>query len=226
MEVSSAAGSDVCVESERTEQSVLELLGQRAPADLLGDETQQRVVGVVVLVGGVGRELRRVPERDRQYLLRCPDLRRVGIQSRRKLRRGRVVVEAAAHLQQLCDGDVLAVGHIWNVVGDRVAELELAVLGEEHDQRRRHGLGVRGDPEMSGRLRRRLRAQLGGADRRGEVPLRGAQHHQRPGDHHLLRGGVDDGLKRGRIDGLQRGPRWCSLVAVVVAVRGRTLSAR
>ena len=59
-----------------------------------------------------------------------------GIHGRRKRRVGRVAVEAAAHLQKLCDGDVLAVGHIRNVGGHRIAELQLAVLGEQHDQRR------------------------------------------------------------------------------------------
>ena len=148
MVVVGGGGKRGLLQAERAEQSVLELLGQRAPADLLGDQTQQCVVGVAVLVGRVGRELRRVPERDVQHLLRCPDLRRVGIQGRRELGRVRVAVEPAAHLQQLGDGDVLAVGHVRNVVGHRVAELELAVLGEQHDQRRSHGLGVRGDPEM------------------------------------------------------------------------------
>ena len=39
MELSSGAGSK-CVEAERTEQSVRELLGQWAPADLLGYQTE------------------------------------------------------------------------------------------------------------------------------------------------------------------------------------------
>ncbi len=101
MVVSSAAGSDVCRRPDGAEQPVLELLGQRAPADLLGDQTEQCVVGVAVLVGGVGRELRRMPERDGQHLLRRPDLRRVGIHGGRELGVGRVAVEAAAHLQKL-----------------------------------------------------------------------------------------------------------------------------
>ena len=170
MEVSSAAGSDVCVRPTGPNSRSCELLRQRAPADLLGDQAEQRVVGVAVLVGGVGRELRRVPERDVQHLLRCPGLRRVGIHGGRKRRVGGVAVQAAAHLQKLCDGDVLAVGHIRYVGRHRIAELQLAVLGEQHDQRRGHGLGVRGDPEVSVRSRRRLRAEFGGAERALKLP--------------------------------------------------------
>src|SRR6516225_8351582 len=53
---------------ERSEDSVLELLGQWAPAELLGDQTQQCVVGVAVFVGRVRREVRWMAERDGQYL--------------------------------------------------------------------------------------------------------------------------------------------------------------
>src|SRR5262249_29596509 len=73
-------------EPERSEQSLLQLLGQWAAADLLGNETEQRVIRVAVLVGGVGRELRRVPEGDVQHLLRSPRLARVGVHDGRQSR--------------------------------------------------------------------------------------------------------------------------------------------
>ena len=59
-----------------------------------------------------------------------------------------VVVEAAAHLQQFGDGDVVAVGHARDVLRHRIVETELAFLGELQDHRGRHRLGVRGDPEV------------------------------------------------------------------------------
>ncbi len=109
MEVSSAAGSDVCGEADRAEQPLLELLGQRTPSNLLGDETQKRVIGVAVLIGGVRRELRLMPKRDVQYLPRRPCLSRVSIHGGRECGIGRVAIQATAHLQKLRDGDVLAV---------------------------------------------------------------------------------------------------------------------
>ena len=204
MAVSSAAGREVCCRPSGPNNRSWNCCPSGRPPAFSAIRPEQRVIGVAVLVGGVGREMRRMPERDGQYLLRCPDLPRVGVQDGRQLGRGRVAVEPAAHLQQLGDSDVLAVRHIGDVDRYRVAEPELAVLGKQHDQRRRHGLGVRSDPEMGVRVRRGLRAQLCGADHRLEVPLRGAQQHHRPGDHQLLGGCVDDGLKCGRIDGLQR----------------------
>ena len=168
--VSSVRRAGTSAEAERAVQPVGELLGQRPPADLLGDQAQQRVVGVAVLVVGVRREVRRPLERDVQHLLRCPDLRQIGVEGGRHLRCARVAVEPAAHLQQVGEGDVLAVWHVRNVVRDGVAELQLAVLGEQHDQRGRQGLGVRGDPEVRVAGRRRLRAEFGGADDRAIVP--------------------------------------------------------
>jgi hypothetical protein len=105
------------------------------PTDLLGDQAEQYVIGVAVVEGGARREDRWATERDGQDLLRCPDLRRVGIQGRCELACTRIAIKPAAHRQQFCDGDVLAVGHIRNVVGHGVAEPELAVLGKLHDQR-------------------------------------------------------------------------------------------
>ena len=47
--------------------------------------------------------------------------------------------------------------------------------------------------------------------------LRGAQHHHRPGDHQLLGGGVDDGLKRWGSMGFSADAFGAEPVAVVVA---------
>ena len=204
---SSAAGSEVCCNPSGPNNRSRNCWASGRAAGLLGDQAQQRVVRVAVLVGRARREFRRVPERDIQDLLRRPGLRRVGIQSGREFGRVRVVVQPAAHLQQLCDGDVLAVGHVRNVGGHRVAELELAVLGEEHDQRRRSWSWC-SRRSGNGCVRRAASARPARSYRHGaEGPLRGAELHHRAGNQQLLGRSVHGGLERGRIDGLQRRPR-------------------
>src|SRR4029077_16818 len=59
-----------------------------------------------------------------------------------------VIVEAAPHFQQLGDGDVVAVGHTRHILRDWIVETKLAFLGEQHDHRGRHRLGIRRDPEV------------------------------------------------------------------------------
>ena len=196
--------------AQRPEQPVLHRLGQRPAIDLLGDEAEQRVVGVVVFVGGTGREVGRARERDGQQLVRGPDLGRVTVDGRRELGGVGVVVEAAAHLQQLGDGDVVAVGHARDVLRDWIAETELAFLGQLQDHRGRHRLGVRGDPEVGVGAGRGRGAQLGGAGGDREVALGGAQKNHGAGDQELPGGRVHHGLKRGLVDRLERRRPSCS----------------
>ena len=122
-----------------------------------------------------------------------------------KLGRVRVAVQAAAHRQQLGDGDVLAVGHVRNVLRYRIAELELAFLGQQHNHRRRHCLGDGGDPEVSvtGRRHSAPRSVVPTAAVKSPWGVRTST--TAPGISNSFDGRVHGGLKRGRVDRLQRG---------------------
>ena len=87
-------------------------------------------------------------ERDGQHFVRGPDLGRVSVEACRDLGCIGVVVEAAAHLQQLGDSDLVAVGHARDVLRDRIVEIEPTFLGQLYDHRGRHRLGIRGDSEV------------------------------------------------------------------------------
>ena len=189
---------------QRPEQPVLHRPSQWLAIDLLGDEAEQHVVGVVVFVGGTGREVGRVRERDGQHLLCGPDLGRVTVHAGREFGSIGVVVEAAAHLQQFGDRDVVAIGHARDVLRDRIVETELAFLGQLHDHRGRHRLGIRGDPEVGVGAGRARRAQLRGAGGDRELALGCAQEHHGAGHQELLGGRVHHGLQRSLVDRLER----------------------
>ena len=112
MRVHGAGGEHSVLHTQRPEQPILHRLGQRLAIDLLGDEAEQRVVGVAVLEGRTRRKVGRVRERNGQQFVRGPNLGRVTVNARRDFGGIGVVVEAAAHFQQLGDGDVVAVGHV------------------------------------------------------------------------------------------------------------------
>ena len=141
-------GEQGVLQAQRSEQTVLETTGQRLPVHLFCNEAKQRVVGVGVVEARTGWEVGRVLERDRQHFGWGPDLGRVTVEDRPELGVVVVGVKAAAHIQQFCDGDVVAVGHARDVLRDWIVETELAFLGEQHDHCGRHRLGIRGDPEV------------------------------------------------------------------------------
>ena len=142
------AGSAGVLHAQRPEQPVVHRPGQWLAIDLFGDEAEQRVVGVVVLVGCTRREVGWVRECNGQQFVRGPNLGRVMVHARRDFGGIGVVVEAATHLQQLGDSDVVAVGHARDVLRHRIADTELAFLRQLQDHRGRHRLGIRGDPEV------------------------------------------------------------------------------
>ncbi len=199
-----AGGEHGVLHAQRPEQSVLHRPGQRLAIDLLGDEAEQRVVGVVVLEGRTGREVGRVRERDGQQFVRGPNLGRVTVDARREFGGIGVVVEAAAHFQQFGDGDVVAVGHARDVLRHRIAETELAFLGQLQDHRGRHRLGIRGDPEVGVGAGRGRRAQLRGAVGDRELALGSAQENHGAGNQEFLGGRVHRGLQRSLVDRLER----------------------
>ena len=202
--VRGASGEERVVHPQRPEQPVLHRPGQWLAIDLLGDEAEQRVVGVVVFVGGTRRKVGRARERDGQQLLCGPDLGRVTVHAGRELGSISVVVEAAAHLQQFVDRDVVAVGHARDVLRDRIIETELAFLRQLHDHRGRHRLRVRGDPEVGVGAGRARRAQLRRAVGDRELALGCAQEHHGAGHQEFLGRRVHHGLQRGLVDRLER----------------------
>ena len=172
-----AGGERRLLQAQRPEQSILHRPGQRLAIDALRDEAEQRIVRIVVLESRPRREVGRVRESDRQQFFRRPDPGRIAVGARREFGGVQVVVEAAAHLQQFGEGDVLAVGHTRHVFRHRVSEFELSFLRHLDDHRGRHRLGVRGDPEMRVGAGRGRSADLRGAVGDRELPLRCAQEH-------------------------------------------------
>ncbi len=128
----------------------------------------------------------------------------VTVQARRKFGGIGVIVETAAHFQQLGDGDVVAVGHARDVLGHRIVETELPLLSQLHDHRGRHRLGIRGDPEVGVGAGRVRGVQLRGAAGGGEITLRCAQENHSAGDEEFLDSLVHQGLERSLVDRLER----------------------
>ena len=70
------------------------------------------------------------------------------VEAFRKFRRRSVVVQAAPHFKEFADRDVVAIRNALNIFRDRIVETQFPFLGQQHDHRGRHRLGIRGDPEM------------------------------------------------------------------------------
>ena len=197
--------------AERSEQPILKDLRQRRAFDLLDDEAEQDVVRVAVEELRAGSEHGRILERDGEQFLRGPDPARVMVEAFRKLRRVGELGQAAPHLEQVADRDVVPVRNARDILRDRIVEAQLAFLGEQHGHGGGHRLGVRGDPEMRVAGRGRRAAEFRRAVAVGEIALRGAQKDHRAREQQLLGHRVHGGLKRRRIDRLElcRGGR-CS----------------
>ena len=147
------------VQVERIEQALLEQLGDGLAGDVLHHQSEQDVVGVRVLPGRPRREQRRLAERQGQELVGSPDP--FGVLVDCPLEHGVLGVagQSAAHVEQLGDRDVVAVGDVGPVLGDRIVERQLAFLGQLQDDRRRHRLGDAADPVVIGRRRQIVAAQ-------------------------------------------------------------------
>src|SRR6185312_5288589 len=86
---------------------------------------------------GDGEELGRRPNASGVVVHVCGDFGSIG-----------VVVETAANVEQVGDGDVVTVGHARDVLRYGVVETELVLLRQLHDDGGGHGLGVGGDAEV------------------------------------------------------------------------------
>jgi hypothetical protein len=68
-------------------------------------------------------EVGRVLERDRQHFSRGPNLGRVTLEDRPELGVVVIGVKAAAHIQQLGDGDLVAIGNARDVLRDWIVRV-------------------------------------------------------------------------------------------------------
>ena len=195
-----------------------QVLRRRLPARLGDHQAEQDVVRVVVLRLLVRRrELRSVGADDRQRVVVGPRHRGLGeVAVEERLVVGEVVA-AAAHGEQVPDGDRVAVGDVGDVTRDGVGERDLALVDEPQHRVRRERLGDAGDAVMrvgTQRCARRVRAAVRLQER---AARRVDDAHHRPGHpvHEALRGGVVDAgqLVRGeagrRRRGRRRGGRLC-----------------
>ena len=124
-------GGEHCVlQTQRSEQSVVHDLRERFPVDLFRNEAEQRVVSVGVVKVRTGREVGRMRERDCQHLGWRPDLGRVTLEDCPERRVVVVSVKTTAHIQQFTDGDLVAIGHIRDVIRNGIVKPELVFLGE------------------------------------------------------------------------------------------------
>ena len=189
--------------AERPEEAVLEDRRERLAVDLLGDEAEQVVVGVVIFVLGARREFRRPLERHAQDLVRGPHLVRIVVEALRKLRRIGEIEEAGPHLEELADRDLVPVGNAFDIFRDRIVEAQFAFLDHLHDRGRGHRLGVRGGAEVGVGARRVRGAKLGRSIAEDDVALRRREQDHGAGQHEILGQAFDAGLKRGRVDRLE-----------------------
>src|SRR5205823_13220641 len=102
-------------QTQRPEQSVPHRLSQWLASDLFNDQAEQRVVGVVVLVGCTRRKIGWVCKGNGQQLGWGPNPGRVMVHTLPDFGGIAVVVETATHVQQLGEGDVVAIGHTRDV---------------------------------------------------------------------------------------------------------------
>ena len=189
------------VELERLENASLELVGVRAPGDLLDDEAECDVVRVRVAPHGAGLEDERLGAREAQDVDR-PDRRRLAPQVV-----VRVVHEPRLVLEQLADRDlVTSRNHAGHVVFERAAEAELPLVDElEHDRRRerlRHAAHAKALVCLraaSARRRHIALAPCGGED----------DHAFGPSTRKLLRDAPDRRRHARSIRNCRRGGREC-----------------
>src|SRR5207247_10550847 len=99
------------LEVERAEDPTLELRPDRVPACRFDDQPEEDVARVRVRPGGSGGEQRLMRGRDPDQPRRCPDLCRLPEDARDESLVVREVEEPARVVEQLADGDRLAVRH-------------------------------------------------------------------------------------------------------------------
>ena len=143
-------------------------------------------------------------ERDGEQLGRGPDSVQVMIHALPHLGVIGVVIEAAAHLEQLGDRDLVTVGHACDVLRHGIVETELVLLRQKHDERGGHGLGVGGDTEVGVGAGRVCCSDLCGAVGDGEHSLRCAQENYCAGEQEFFGSLVEHSLQRGLVDLLKR----------------------
>lgn len=99
---------------------------------------EQRIIGVAVVVSPSRSEDGRMFECDGEQFVRGPNPGRVLVESFGKLGRGDIVEQAAPHLKELADGDVVAIENPGNIFRDRIVEAQFPFLGQQHDHGGRH----------------------------------------------------------------------------------------
>ena len=167
---------------------------------LLGDQTEQDRVRVAVLEPLAGNRVRPCAVRDPQQVPGSEHVPRLCVH--RPVQRPRlcVVVEAAAHRQQLLDRDVLSVRHVGAEARHRVLEPHGTALGGLED----HGAGERvrdrSDPNVIAGGEIALLAQRAGAVRCRELDAGRAHQHERSGRRQAPRGLREHSADRGLVD--------------------------
>ncbi len=116
--------------------------------DLLDDQAEQHGVGVGVVELRARGEPVGVLEGDVEQLARRPLAMRLGRQQVLEARVLAVGEQAAAHVRELTQRDVLSVGHSVDVRGDRVVQADLAAVDELEQRGDGEGLGLAADPHV------------------------------------------------------------------------------
>jgi hypothetical protein len=124
------------------------------------------------------------------------------VEAFREFRRGRVVVQAAPHLKELADRDVVAIWNAGNIFRHRIVETQFSFLGQQHDYGGRHCLGVRDDSKMRVAARRGCAAKLRHAVAEDEIALRRAQQNHGARQQKLLGCRFHGALKRDWVERL------------------------
>ena len=136
------------VHAKRPEEAILKNSGQRRAFNLFGDETEQRIIGVAIVVFRSRSEDGRMLKCDGEQFVHGPNPGRLMVEAFGKLGRRGIVEQAAPHLKELADGDVAAIGNPGNIFRDRIVETQFPLFDQQYDHGGHHRLGVRGNPKM------------------------------------------------------------------------------
>src|SRR5919202_1452570 len=160
--------------AERPKNTVLEHVLDRPAGDLFNDQAKQNVIRIRVMDALAQRKVGLVLEGDREEVLRIPHFSRLGVSLLVEALVVTIIVESAGHIEQVADGNVVAVRNLRLIRRHRVVEPQLAFIDQLQDDRPGKGLGDAGDPEMVIKPHWRLGRQI--TDLQSRIPGSLARH--------------------------------------------------
>src|SRR3712207_8225181 len=91
-----------------------------------GNQSQQDIIGVAIIVFFARGKDGRMVERDGEQFLRGPNSGRVAIEAFCQIWLRSVVIEAAPHLEEFADRDAFPIGNALNIFRDSIVETQFS----------------------------------------------------------------------------------------------------